>query len=176
MLINLMILFCIFRPLSSSEASILSMSKEGGTPTVIQSKLPKNLISIKVFDREVQTGMYHTEHAIVWLLIITWSIGSRLSNTINPLDFAPNHIIWFFLLYKKPLLLEIVWIIVVMYKCMTEVQLSIVIVHEHWWYMNMLMSIHYIDDAWTCPCKHWCFMNMPMYYIDDTWTCPCIVF
>uniref|UniRef100_K1QFX2 Low-density lipoprotein receptor-related protein 1B n=1 Tax=Magallana gigas TaxID=29159 RepID=K1QFX2_MAGGI len=42
-------------PLSSSEASILSMSKEGGTPTVIQSKLPKNLISIKVFDREVQT-------------------------------------------------------------------------------------------------------------------------
>lgn len=105
-----MILFCIFRPLSSSEASILSMSKEGGTPTVIQSKLPKNLISIKVFDREVQTGMYHTEH---------------------PLDFAPNHIIWFFRLYENPLLLEIVWIIVVMYKCMTEVQLSIVIVHEH---------------------------------------------
>lgn len=60
-----MILFCVFRPLSSSEASILSMSKEGGTPTVIQSKLPKNLISIKVFDREVQTGMYYTEHAIV---------------------------------------------------------------------------------------------------------------
>ncbi|XP_078324342.1 low-density lipoprotein receptor-related protein 1-like isoform X2 [Crassostrea virginica] len=43
-------------PLSSSVASILSMSKEGGTPTVIQSKLHKNLQSIKVFDRLVQTG------------------------------------------------------------------------------------------------------------------------
>ncbi|XP_048772894.2 low-density lipoprotein receptor-related protein 1-like isoform X3 [Ostrea edulis] len=45
-------------PLSSSEARILSMSKEGssGSPTVIKSKLPKTLHSIKVFDRLVQAG------------------------------------------------------------------------------------------------------------------------
>lgn len=60
-----MIMFYIYRPLSSSEASILSMSKEGGTPTVIQSKLPKNLNSIKVFDREVQKGIYKQDVSLV---------------------------------------------------------------------------------------------------------------
>lgn len=60
-----MILFYIYRPLSSLEASILSMSKEGGTPTVIQSKLPKNLNSIKVFDREVQKGIYKQDVSLV---------------------------------------------------------------------------------------------------------------
>lgn len=121
----------------------------------------------------VQASQEPDQHQSVW---------QRGSNRYVPhgtstwLCSQPYHLL--FRLYKNPLLLEIVWIIVVMYKCMTEVQLSIVIVHEHWWYMNMLMSIHYIDDAWTCPCKDWCFMNMPMYYmyIDDTWTCPCIVF